>query len=102
MLAQLAVDLLPLTPAQVLVLFVMLGALLGGVGLYGKLVSWAGAGAFVPLSGFGYALVKGIGEATAAKGPLGLFEGGFIAAAGGIKAALLFGLLAAVVFKPKA
>ncbi|MHB1610149.1 MAG: stage V sporulation protein AE [Sulfobacillus sp.] len=101
-LAQLVLDLFPVTPAHVLVLFVVLGAVLGGVGLYGKLVTLAGAGASVPLPGFGYTLVTGIGEAVKVKGILGLLTGGLTAAAGGIKAAVLFGLFAALVFKPKA
>jgi stage V sporulation protein AE len=79
-----------------------LGALLGGLGLYGKLVQWAGAGATVPLPGFGYTMVEGIGEAVKQKGALGLLTGGLTAAAGGIKAAVLFGLLASLVFRPKA
>ncbi|PSR33516.1 MAG: stage V sporulation protein AE [Sulfobacillus benefaciens] len=101
-LAQLTLDLFPVTPAHVLVLFVVLGAVFGGVGLYGKLVSFAGAGATVPLPGFGYTLVSGIGEAVKEKGVLGLLTGGLTAAAGGIKAAILFGLLASLLFKPKA
>jgi stage V sporulation protein AE len=101
-LAQLVMDFWSLTPGQVLVLFVVLGALLGGLGLYGKLVQWAGAGATVPLPGFGYTMVEGIGEAVKQKGALGLLTGGLTAAAGGIKAAVLFGLLASLVFRPKA
>lgn len=100
--AQLVLDLSSLTPAHVLVLFVVLGAVLGGVGVYQHLVSWAGAGATVPLPGFGYTLVEGIGEAVKTKGILGLLTGGLTAAAGGIKAAVLFGLAAALIFKPKA
>lgn len=100
--AQLVMDLGRFTPGQVLVLFVVLGALAGGTGLYGKLVSFAGAGASVPLPGFGYTMVEGIGQAVQQKGALGLFTGGLTAAAGGIKAAVLFGLAAALIFKPKA
>ncbi len=100
-LAQLTLDLFRLTPAHVLVLFVVLGAVFGGLGLYGKLVNLAGAGATVPLPGFGYTLVTGIGEAVKTKGILGLLTGGLTAAAGGIKAAVLFGLAAALIFKPK-
>lgn len=99
--AQLTLDLFPLTPAHILVLFVVIGAILGGVGLYGKLVTVAGAGASVPLTGFGYTLVTGVGEAVKTKGVLGLLTGGLTAAAGGIKAAVLFGLAASLVFKPK-
>ncbi|MCL5115670.1 MAG: SpoVA/SpoVAEb family sporulation membrane protein [Firmicutes bacterium] len=101
-LAQLVMDLAQLTPGQVLVLFVVLGALAGGVGVYGKLVQFAGAGASVPLPGFGYTMVEGIGQAVQQKGALGLFTGGLTAAAGGIKAAVLFGLTAALIFRPKA
>ncbi len=100
--AQIVLDRTSLTPAHVLVLFVVLGALAGGFGLYGKLVKLAGAGATVPLPGFGYTLVTGIDAAVRAKGALGLFTGGFTAAAGGVKAALIFGLAAAVAFRPKA
>lgn len=99
--AQIVMDKYALTPGQVLVGAVMLGAVLGGLGLYSKLVNFAGAGAAVPLPGFGYTMVQGIGEAVKQKGPLGLFTGGLTAAAGGIKAAVLFGLAAALVFKPK-
>lgn len=99
--AQLVMDLAKMTPGQVLVLAVVVGAVLGGVGVYGPLVQWAGAGASVPLPGFGYTMVEGIGEAVKQKGALGLFTGGLTAAAGGIKAAVLFGLLAALIFKPK-
>ncbi len=99
--AQLTLDVFPLTPAHILVLFVVLGAVLGGVGLYGKLVTFAGAGATVPLTGFGYTMVTGVAEAVKTKGVLGLLTGGLTAAAGGIKAAVLFGLTAALVFKPK-
>ncbi len=99
--AQLVMDLAKMTPGQVLVLAVVVGAVLGGVGVYGPLVQWAGAGASVPLPGFGYTMVEGIGEAVKQKGALGLFTGGLTAAAGGIKAAVLFGLFAALIFKPK-
>lgn len=99
--AQLVMDLGRLTAGQVLVLFVVIGAFLGGLGVYKPLVQWAGAGASVPLPGFGYTMVEGIREAVQAKGALGLFTGGLTAAAGGIKAAVVFGLLAALIFKPK-
>lgn len=99
--AQLVMDLWRLTPGQVLVVFVVVGAILGGLGIYGKLINFAGAGAAVPLPGFGYTMVQGIGEAVKEKGFLGLLTGGLTAAAGGIKAAVLFGLAAALIFKPK-
>lgn len=100
-LAQLTVDLTNLTPAHVMVLFVVLGAVAGGLGLYAPLVKLAGAGATVPLPGFGYTMVEGIGKAVRTTGVMGLLTGGLTAAAGGIKAAVLFGLAASLVFKPK-
>ncbi len=100
--AQLVLDLSSLSPAHVLVLFVVIGAILGGVGLYRPLVAFAGAGATVPLPGFGYTLVEGIATAVKTKGLLGLFTGGLTAAAGGIKASVIFGLTVALIFKPKA
>ncbi len=101
-LAQFVLDRFKLTPAHVLVLFIVLGALASGVGVYQKLVQLSGAGATVPLPGFGYTLVEGIDQAIKQKGALGLFSGGFTAAASGIKAALIFGLAAALAFRPKA
>lgn len=100
-LAQLVVDVGHITAAHVMVLFVVLGALAGGLGWYGPLVKWAGAGATVPLPGFGYTMVEGIDRATQTEGVLGLLTGGLSAAAGGIKAAVLFSLAAALVFKPR-
>ncbi len=100
-LAQLVMDLAKWTPGQVLVLFVVIGAVLGGVGLYKPLIQIAGAGASVPLPGFGYTMVEGIGKDVATNGVLGLFTGALTAAAGGIKAAVIFGLAAALIFKPK-
>ena len=100
-LAQLVVDVGHITAAHVMVLFVVLGALTGGLGWYGPLVKWAGAGATVPLPGFGYTMVEGIDRATQTEGVLGLLTGGLSAAAGGIKAAVLFSLAAALVFNPR-
>jgi stage V sporulation protein AE len=100
-LAQLMVDLTTFTPAHVMVLFVVLGAIVGGLGWYEPLVKVAGAGATVPLPGFGYTMVEGIDKAVRQEGLMGLLTGGITAAAGGIKAAVLFGLAAALVFKPK-
>jgi stage V sporulation protein AE len=100
-LAQWVVDATPLLPAHVMVLFVVAGAVAGGLGLYEPLVKWAGAGATVPLPGFGYTMVEGIGKAVKSEGVLGLLTGGLSAAAAGIKAAVLFGLAAALVFSPK-
>ena len=82
-------------------IYVVAGVILGAVGVYQPLADWAGAGATVPLTGFGNALAKGVKEAVAEKGLLGAFTGGFTAAAGGICAAVFFALVAALVFKPK-
>jgi stage V sporulation protein AE len=101
-LAQWVLDSFKITPAHVLVLFIVLGALASGFGVYQRLVAWSGAGATVPLPGFGYTLVEGIEQAVKQKGAIGLFSGGFTAAASGIKAALIFGLAAALAFRPKA
>lgn len=100
-LAQLVVDVGHITAAHVMVLFVVLGVIAGGLGWYAPLVKWAGAGATVPLPGFGYTMVEGIDRATKTQGVLGLLTGGLTAAAGGIKAAVLFSLAAALVFTPR-
>lgn len=100
--AQIVLDVFPVTPAQILVLFVVLGTVLGGLGLYAPLIKFAGAGASVPLPGFGYTLVKGIGHSVKSEGFLGVFTGGLTAASAGIKAAIIFGLLASLIFRPKA
>jgi stage V sporulation protein AE len=99
--AQLVVDLTPLQAAHVMVLFVVLGAVAGGLGLYGPLVKLAGAGATVPLPGFGYALVQGISREVASKGAVGLLSGGLTGTALGISAAVLFGYGVALFFNPK-
>ncbi len=98
---QLLISLTNITPARVLVIFVTLGVILTALGLYEPLVELAGAGATVPLTGFGYSLGKGAMEAAAEGGVLGAFTGGVSAAAGGITAAIVFGYLAAVIFTPK-
>jgi len=98
---QLILDLTPLTPAHVLVLFVVLGTILSGLGLYQPLVDFAGAGATVPLPGFGYALATGTMEDVDKYGFPGIFSGGLRATASGITAAVIFGLLMASVFNPK-
>ena len=90
-----------LTPAKILVLYVVMGVVLGGLGLYEPLVEWGGAGATVPLTGFGYLLAKGVAKAVEEQGLLGAFTGGVTAAAGGITAAVFFGYLVALLFKPK-
>ena len=98
---QLLIDKTKLTPARILVSYVVIGVILGAVGLYPKLVDFAGAGAAVPLTGFGNLLAKGVKEGVQEKGFLGIFTGGLTAAAGGVGAAILFGWLAGLIFKPK-
>ena len=97
---QLLIDYTKLTPARILTLYVVLGVVLGAVGVYQPLADWAGAGATVPLTGFGNLLARGVKKAVAESGLLGAFTGGFTAAAGGICAAVFFGLLVALLFKP--
>lgn len=99
-LSQVLIDRTKLTPARILTSYVVLGVVLTAVGVYGPLVEWAGAGASVPLLGFGYTLAEGVKRAVVSDGILGIFLGGTTAAAGGITAAVLFGLLTALVFKP--
>ena len=99
--AQLLIDKTKLTPARILVSYVVAGVILGAVGLYKPLIDFAGAGATVPLTGFGYLISDGIREAVDKQGLLGALTGGLTAAAGGISAALIFGYLAAVFFKGK-
>lgn len=98
---QILIDKTSLTPARILVIYVVAGVVLGGLGLYPHLVDWAGAGATVPLTGFGNNLAKGVAKAVAESGFLGAFLGGITAAAGGIAAAIFFGYLIALFFKPK-
>ena len=98
---QLLIDYTKLTPARILTLFVVTGVVLGALGLYQPLVDWAGAGATVPLTGFGNTLAKGIKKAVSESGLLGAFTGGLTASAGGVCAAVLFGLLTALLSKPK-
>lgn len=98
---QLLIDRTSLTPARILVAYVVAGVILGGVGLYQPLIDWAGAGATVPLTGFGSLLAKGVKEAVAEKGLIGALTGGITAAAGGITAAIFFGFLVALLFKSK-
>ena len=98
---QILIDKTKLTPARILVSYVVLGVILGGIGLYPKLVEFAGAGASVPLTGFGNTLAKGVREAVDQDGFLGIFTGGLKAAAGGITAAVTAGLFASLLFKPK-
>lgn len=95
---QLLIDYTKLTPARILTGFVVAGVILSAVGIYGPLVEFAGAGATVPLTGFGHTLAEGIRRTISDDGILGIFTGGMTAASGGITAALLFGVLAAAVF----
>lgn len=98
---QILIDKTKLTPARILVTFVTAGAILGGLGWYEKLVEFAGAGATVPLTGFGNNLAKGAIEEVAKSGLVGAFTGGVKAAAGGIAAAVFFGYIASLIAKPK-
>ena len=98
---QIFIDKTKLTPARILVGFVVGGVILSALGLYEPLVEFAGAGATVPLSGFGHSLAKGVRSAVVEKGFLGIFTGGLSATAGGISAAIVFGFLIALFFKPK-
>lgn len=100
-LGQLLIDKTALTPAKILVLYVTAGVAFSALGLYQPLADWAGAGATVPLTGFGHLLAKGAREAVARDGLLGAFTGGAAAAAGGITAALFFGFLIALVGKSR-
>ena len=97
---QIIIDKTKLTPARILTAYVVAGVILGAVGLYGPLIEWAGAGATVPLTGFGYLLADGVRTAVSEKGFIGVFTGGFTAAAGGICAAVVFGFIFALISKP--
>lgn len=101
MAGQVLIDRTKLTPARILVSFVVIGVFLGAVGIYEPLVEFAGAGASVPLTGFGYNLAKGVKEAITQDGFLGIFTGGLKACAGGITAAIVAGLLVSLIFKTK-
>lgn len=98
---QILIDKTKLTPARILVSYVVIGVFLSGIGIYEKLVDFAGAGATVPLTGFGHSLAKGVKEAIAENGFLGIFIGGLKSTAGGISAAITAGLLMSLIFKPK-
>ena len=100
-LGQVLIDKTKLTPARILVSYVVMGVLLGAIGIYKPLAEFAGAGATVPLTGFGYALAKGVKEAVQEQGFLGIFTGGLKATAGGITVAIAAGLLASLIFKAK-
>ena len=101
LIGQILIDKTKLTPARILVAYVVAGVILGGLQLYPKFVDFAGAGATVPLTGFGNTLAKGVREAVDKEGFLGIFTGGLKAAAGGITAAITAGLAASLLFRPK-
>ena len=101
LIAQLLIDYTTLTPAKILVSYVVLGVVLGGMGIYQPLVEFAGAGASVPLLGFGNTLAKGVRDAIEESGFLGILTGGLKATAGGITVAICAGLLVSLIFKPK-
>jgi len=98
---QILIDKTMLTPARILSAYVVAGVIFGALGVYEPLIDWAGAGASIPLTGFGSTLAKGIRKAVGEQGWLGIFTGGFTSSAAGICAALLFGYLAALIFRPK-
>lgn len=98
---QLLIDYTKLTPARILTGFVVAGVILSAVGVYEPLADFAGAGASVPLTGFGHLLAEGIRKAVDRDGFIGIFTGGLTAASGGVTAALLFGLIAAMIFRQK-
>lgn len=98
---QLLIDRTKLTPARILTVYVVSGLILEAAGLYQPLAEWAGAGASVPLTSFGSTLAKGVEKAVSEKGVLGAFTGGFTAASAGICAAVFFGIIIALLFKPK-
>ena len=101
LIGQILIDKTKLTPVRILVSYVVIGVLLGALGIYPALVEFAGAGATVPLTGFGNTLAKGVRESISEDGFLGIFTGGLKAAAGGITAAIVAGLTASILFRPK-
>jgi len=98
---QILIDKTKLTPARILVTYVVAGVVLGGLGVYQYVADWGGAGATVPLTGFGFSLAKGVKKAVAEKGFLGALTGGLTSTAGGVAAAIFLGVLVAIIFKPK-
>ena len=102
LIGQILIDKTKLTPARILVSFVVIGCVLGGLGIYEKIVEFGGAGATVPLPGFGYLLAKGVKEGIDSDGMIAILSGGLKAAAAGISAAIFFGFLSALAFSPKA
>lgn len=101
LIGQILIDKTKLTPARILVSYVVAGVLLGALGLYQPIAEFSGAGATVPLTGFGNTLAKGVREAVQKDGFLGIFTGGLTASAGGITAAIIAGLTASIVFKAR-
>lgn len=101
LIAQFLIDKTKITPAKILVGYVVAGVILSGLGLYTPLVNFAGAGATVPLTGFGHSLARGVKEAVAKQGAMGIVTGGITATAGGITVAIICALLVAAIFKPK-
>ena len=101
LIGQILIDKTKLTPARILVAYVVIGVILGAVGIYKPFAEFAGAGATVPLTGFGFTLAKGVKEAVDSNGLIGVFTGGLKASAGGITAAIVAGLLASLIFKAK-
>lgn len=101
LIGQILIDKTKLTPARILVGYVVIGVLLSATGIYERIVSFAGAGATVPLTGFGHCMAKGVRQAVEQDGFLGIFTGGLKSAAGGITAAIVAGLVMSLIFKPK-
>lgn len=101
LIGQILIDKTTLTPARILTVFVVAGVVLGAIGVYQPIVDFAGAGATVPLTGFGNTLAKGVKQAVEEKGIIGAFTGGFTSTAGGICAALFFGYIISLIFKPR-
>ena len=99
--AQILIDRTKLTPARILVIYVVAGVILGGIGLYEPLVQFAGAGATTPLTGFGNLIAEGVRKAVDEKGLIGALTGGFTASAAGVSAAICFGFIASLIFKGK-
>jgi len=99
--AQIFIDKTRLTPARILVAYVTIGVILGGAGVYGYLVDFAGCGATLPLTGFGYSLSQGVKKAVDESGLIGALTGGLTATAGGIAAAISFGYIFSIIFKSK-
>ena len=98
---QVLIDYTKMTPARILVTFVVLGVALGALGVYQPLIDWAGGGATIPLTGWGNTIAKGTKEAVSEKGLYGVLSGGLTISSSGVASAIFFGLVAALIFKPK-